>query len=82
MVTLAFGKQAATAAPTLLLNNNNKVNNNNKNDKKSIFAGAHIFIELGVVPLQKKKELNFTIESNGGSIDFVISKKVCTPPTQ
>jgi hypothetical protein len=42
------------------------------------FAGTHFFIELGVISLPKKKEIISNIENNGGVIDFVISKKVCS----
>lgn len=48
----------------------------NKTERSGFFEGCRFIIELGVISQSKKKEFHQSIEANGGTIDFVVSKKV------
>eukprot|EP01111_Echinosteliopsis_oligospora_P018243 TRINITY_DN8245_c0_g1_i1.p1 TRINITY_DN8245_c0_g1~~TRINITY_DN8245_c0_g1_i1.p1 ORF type:complete len:675 (-),score=170.10 TRINITY_DN8245_c0_g1_i1:7-2031(-) len=39
------------------------------------FAGVVVCLEMGAVTLKRKKELTLLIQSHGGSVEFVITKK-------
>jgi hypothetical protein len=54
---------------------------NTKAKPTGFWEECRFVIELGLISHSSKKEFAVTIESNGGIVDFAISKKVLPPLT-